>query len=102
MLCCVSLGRRYKSLCWVIQRFPRPPEIGYTSGCVGSFVTSPEISRAPKNVAFRRKALFVEGVSEFVKVAGIMWSYYPRPEDPSCSLTCPENKQEKNNNSEYW
>ena len=26
---------------------------------------------AKKNVAFRRKALFVEGVSEFVKVAGI-------------------------------
>ena len=25
----------------------------------------------PKYVAFRRKALFVEGVSEFVKVAGI-------------------------------
>ena len=24
-----------------------------------------------QNVAFRRKALFVEGVSEFVKVAGI-------------------------------
>ena len=48
----------------------------------------PLLSPTLKNVAFRRKALFVEGVSEFVKVAG-MKSYYPRPEDPSCGLTCP-------------
>ena len=56
---------------------------------------------APKlhYVAFRRKALFVEGVSEIVKVAGIV--YYPRHEDPSYSLSCPENRQDKNNNSEY-
>ena len=32
---------------------------------------SVEVSKRGKNVAFRRKALFVEGVSEFVKVAGI-------------------------------
>ena len=54
-----------------------------------------------QNVAFRRKTLFVESVSKFVKVAG-MQSYYPRPEGPSCSLTCPQNRQNKNNNSEYW
>ena len=34
-------------------------------------VDEPELSFSLKNVAFRRKALFVEGVSEFVKVAGI-------------------------------
>ena len=28
--------------------------------------------------------------------------YYPRHEDPSYSLSCPKNRQEKNNNSEYW
>ena len=54
-----------------------------------------------KNVAFRRKALFAEGLSKFIKVAGMQY-YYPRPEDPSCSLTCPGNRQEKNNNSECW
>ena len=28
--------------------------------------------------------------------------YYPRHEDPSYSLSCSGNRQEKNNNSEYW
>ena len=58
----ITLGQQY------IMPGRSPPVILYIY--VNHHAGTPEKQRK-QNVAFRRKALFVNGVSEFVKVAGM-------------------------------
>ena len=54
-----------------------------------------------KKCSFQKESVVCEWRIGIRKGSGDIVLLSP-PEEPSCSLICPENRQEKNNNSEYW
>ena len=56
---------------------------------------------ALKNCSFQKESV-VCGRRIGIRKGSGEKAYYPRHEDPSYSLSCSENRQENNYNSDYW
>ena len=65
-------------------------------------VTNPAVGRLEREKCSFQKESVVCGRRIGIRIGSRDIVYYPRHEDPSYSLSCPENKQENNNNTEYW